>query len=493
MKLEKLIEGLNIIEVKGSLEVDITSVAHDSRKARAGSAFVCIKGFEADGHRFIPSVAENGAAAVIIQDEMEVPAGMTAIRVDNTRYALAKISDTFFGHPSGKFSLIGITGTKGKTTTTYMMKSILEAAGQKVGLIGTIGSMIGNEVLYTERTTPESYELQSIFAEMAEKHVDSTVMEVSSQGLKLHRVSCCDFDTGIFTNISMDHIGPREHESFEEYMDSKKKLFKMCRTGFVNIDNKYGSEIVKSAECKVYSIGIDNEADIMAQDLVFHSDSVEFTACTPWGSGRIRVNIPGKFSIYNALSAIGVCAYKGIPFEIIGQGLENICVPGRAEVIYTCRDFTIMRDYAHTPDSLENILGTVKNFAPGRLVCLFGCGGDRDRTKRPIMGEISGNVADYTIITSDNPRTEDPEAIVKEIEQGIKRTSGSYTVIVDRREAIRHAIVNVQPKDVIVLAGKGHETYQIFKDKTIHFDEREVVEEILDEIHRGNADANAKV
>ncbi|MCX7921311.1 MAG: UDP-N-acetylmuramoyl-L-alanyl-D-glutamate--2,6-diaminopimelate ligase [Clostridia bacterium] len=478
MLLKDLISGLEIKDSRGSLEIDINSIAYDSRKAKAGTLFVCIEGNKVDGHNYIPDALENGVKAVLVQKDVDVPEGITVVKIEDTRYGLAYVSDSFYQHPSSKFNLVGVTGTKGKTTTTYMLKSILEVTGQKVGLIGTIANMIGDEVLYATRTTPESYDLQSLFSEMLEKNVGSVVMEVSSHALDLHRVSRSEYDIGVFTNLSRDHLD--FHKTFENYLNAKIKLFKMCKEGLVNIDNEYGDEVVRRAECKVYTYAIDKEADIRAVDVVKHPDSVEFKVITPWGSSDIRVNIPGKFSVYNALAAIGTCCLMGISFGDIKSGLEKVTVPGRAEVVETGRDFTIVIDYAHTPDSLENILTTIKGYAPARVVSLFGCGGDRDRTKRPIMGEISGKLADFTIITSDNPRTEEPAEIVKDIEAGIKGTNAAYITIVDRREAIKYAIENAQSKDVIVLSGKGHETYQEFANKVIHFDEREVIKEILD-------------
>lgn len=482
MILKKLIEGLEIISVHGSLDLEIENIAYDSRKAKSGSLFVCIEGFMTDGHKFFSSAVENGARAFLVQKEVSVPEGVTVIKVKDTRFALAFLSDRLFDHPSGKFKLIGVTGTKGKTTITHMIKSILEASGQIVGLVGTLGSRIGEQAIHTERTTPESYDLQALFAEMADKRVDSTVMEVSSQGLELHRVSCCEYNVGVFTNLTQDHISPNEHSSMEEYFNAKLKLFSMCKTGLVNVDSRYGEEVVRKAPCKLFTYGIDNEADIKAENIIAHQDSVEFEAVTPWGRQNVKVSIPGKFSIYNSLAAIGVSCIMGVPFESIARGLENVTVPGRAEVIATGQKYTVITDYAHTPDSLENILNTFKVYAEGRLISLFGCGGDRDRSKRPLMGEISGRIADFTIITSDNPRTEEPQAIIDEIEAGMQKTQGKYLKIMDRREAIKYALKNAQPKDIIILAGKGHETYQMFKDKTIHFDEREVVREILDEL-----------
>ena len=481
MVLKDLIKGLNVLSINGSDNMEITGIAYDSRKVRKGYLFVCIDGTTADGHDFIPQAIENGAAAVVVQKDVKLPEEISIVRTPDTRYALAHISDAFYGHPSGRFKLVGVTGTKGKTTTTFMVKAILESAGKKAGLAGTLGSRIGDRMLYTERTTPESHDLQSLFSEMVDEGVDSVVMEVSSQGLALHRVSCCDYEIGVFTNLTKDHIGPKEHASMEDYLEAKTRLFRMCKKGLVNNDSEYTDEIMKKAECVLLTFGIDKKSDIMAADIVKHPQSVEFKVVTPWFSDRMKVNIPGKFSVYNALTAIGVCGMLGISSEAIKAGLEKVQVPGRAELVNTGRDFSVMIDYAHTPDSLENILSTVKDYAPGRVVSVFGCGGDRDKTKRPMMGEISGRIANFTIITSDNPRTEDPEAIVNDIEEGIRKSGGSYIRIVDRREAIKYALNNALAGDVIVLAGKGHETYQTFKDKTIHFDEREVVAEILDE------------
>lgn len=480
MRLKDLVKGLEVQETVGDDGIDITGIAYDSRKVRKGYLFVCIDGTTADGHEYIPQALDNGAVAIAIQKSTEVPSGVSVIKTPDTRYALAFLSDAFFGHPSGKFKLIGITGTKGKTTTSFMVKSILESGRQKVGLVGTLGSRIGYRTLYTERTTPESHDLQALFSEMVDEKVDSVVMEVSSQGLALHRVSCCNFAIGVFTNLSKDHIGPKEHASMEDYLEAKTRLFKLCEKGLVNIDSPYAPDIIKKAECGLLTFGIDKNADIMAKDIVKHPQSVEFEVVTPWYTGNMKVNIPGRFSVYNALAAIGVCGMLGMNYDEVKAGLEKVQVPGRAELVNTGKDFSVIIDYAHTPDSLENILNTVKDYAPGRVICLFGCGGDRDRTKRPMMGEISGRLADLTIITSDNPRTEDPEAIVNDIEAGVIKTGNEYYRIVDRREAIKFALDIAKAGDVVILAGKGHETYQTFKDKTIHFDEREVVAELLE-------------
>jgi len=477
--LAELVRSLDFLSIRNDTNVEITGIAYDSRKVKKGFMFVCIDGTVTDGHRFAAQALENGASALILEKDLKDTRDVPVIKVKNARHALACISDKFYGHPSDKVRLIGITGTKGKTTTTFMLKSILEASGRKVGMIGTLGTVIGDRVLYSERTTPESLDLQNILAMMVSEGVEDVVMEVSSQGLALDRVSFCDFDIGVFTNLSRDHIGEREHKSMEDYLKAKCRLFKMCRKGIINIDSKFGHIVKNEAECEVLTFGIDEKADIMASNIVKLPQSVEFDLTSQWYDGRFSVSVPGIFSVYNSLAAIGVCGLLGIQKEALLKGLSNVRVPGRAELVDTGRDFSVIIDYAHTPDSLENILTSVKEYTSGRVICVFGCGGDRDRKKRPMMGEISGRIADYTIITSDNPRTEKPDDIIKQIEEGIRTTNGKYICISDRRQAIRHAIETAQKGDTIVLAGKGHETYQTFKDKTIHFDEREIVREIL--------------
>lgn len=478
MLLQKLLTGLENQIISGSIDIDISGIAYDSRKVKKGFVFVCVEGYKVDGHSYIDSAIQNGASAIIVQKNINAKQCVSVIKVDDTRLALSHISNLYFDNPSKKFNLIGVTGTKGKTTITYMIKSILEARGQKTGLIGTISNKIGEEVLPAERTTPESYDLQELFSYMNKFGADSVVMEVSSHALELHRVSKSDFDIGIFSNLTQDHLD--FHKNFENYFNAKAKLFKMCKKGIVNIDSSYGEQMLKKAVgCEVVTYGIEKDADIKAYDIKKSSEGVHFKLRSKWGNHDINVNIPGEFSVYNALAAIGAACLMNIPFEDIKKGLEMVNVPGRAEIIEIDKDFTVMIDYAHSPDSLKNILEAVKEYAPGRVVCLFGCGGDRDRAKRPIMGEISGKMADYTIITSDNPRTEKPEEIIDEIEVGIKKTNAAYIKIVDRKEAIKHAIMNAKPKDIIVLAGKGHETYQIFDDKSVHFDEREIIREIL--------------
>lgn len=484
MKLKELMESLEVVEVLGDQDKEIRGVTYDSRKALPGYLFICIDGFATDGHKYAQQAVDNGACALVVEKNISVIGEDVAIvRVKNSREALALISARWFGNPSGSMTLVGVTGTKGKTTTTYMIRSILEKAGRTVGLIGTVANCIGREKIPARRTTPESYDLQEMFEKMKEKGADTVVMEVSSQGLKLHRVTGCDFDIGLFTNFSKDHIGGFEHPDMEDYFTSKLRLFSMCKRGIVNVDAVYSERVIDEAACEILTFGIEKPAVVRAENITTHSDSVEFTAVTPWFRERVKVSVPGFFSVYNALGAIAVCGLLGVPFEAIREGLLKVQVPGRAEVVPTPgQDYTVMIDYAHTPDSLENILFTVKEFARGRLISVFGCGGDRDRTKRPLMGEVSGRIADFTIITSDNPRTEEPSQILRDIEEGMRKTKGKYVVIEDRTEAIRYAMENAESGDIIVLSGKGHETYQIFRDKTIHYDEREIVENILKEL-----------
>lgn len=483
MLLSKLIEGLNAQKVNGTLEIDIDNIAYDSRKTRAGSLFVCIEGTIVDGHKYIADAIENGTRAFLVQKDVEVPEGITTIKVENTRYGLAFVADAFNDHPSRKFNLIGITGTKGKTTTSYMVKAILEAEQHKIGLVGTVANLIGDEVLYAARTTPESLDLQNLFGDMVEKNVDSVVMEVSSQGLELHRVAQCDFDIGVFTNFSRDHIGPKEHATLEDYFNAKAKLFKMCKKAITNIDSPEGRKIKDVATCDVLTYGLSEGADVRAIDIDKQTSHTTFKLVSPWGCDIITTNLQGEFNVYNALAAISACCELGISLDSVKKGLSNVSVPGRLESVPVSGKYTVLIDYAHTPDSLKQVLTTAKEFAKGRVVSLFGCGGDRDRGKRPAMGEISGNIADFTIITSDNPRTEEPDRIIDDIEEGTRKTNGKYIKITDRRQAIKYALENAQDGDVIILAGKGHETYQQFADKTIHFDEREVVAELLSELN----------
>lgn len=486
MELRKVLNNLENLKAKGNLEIDINKIEKDSRLIKQGDLFVAIRGFEVDGHDYIETAISNGASAVMVDCECDItklnlPENITLLVADNTRKALAIAACNINGNPSRKFKLIGITGTKGKTTTTFMIKNILEKAGQKVGLIGSVAVYIGKEKLEdSERTTPESIDLQKIFARMAKENVDTVVIEVSSQSLKLDRVTGSDFDMVVFTNFSKDHISAKEHQDMEDYYNSKLKLFTMCKNVILNADDFNVIKVkrlIEGLDIKTY--GIDNYADFLAKDVTVQNTGADYKIRLNEKNERIKVAIPGRFSIYNSLAAICVCQRLGASIDNIKEGLLEITVPGRSELVPNDKGLTIMIDYAHSPESLENILKAVKTYTRGKVISVFGCGGNRDNTKRAIMGEISGKIADYTIITSDNPRFEEPEEIIKEIEIGIKNTTGKYECIIDRIEAIKEAIKIATKRDIIVLAGKGHEPYQEIKGEKHSFDEREIVRNIL--------------
>ena len=491
MKLKNLLNGIPNYKAKGNLDLDIQKIESNSKKVTKNTLFVAIRGFDFDGHKFVEEAILNGATAVMLDMNadlkgLKIPESVTIIITEDTRIGLAVVACNYYDNPSRKFKLIGVTGTKGKTTTTYMIKSILEKQGYKVGLIGTIENYSGDESLgKSVRTTPDSLELQELFYKMVEKKVDIVVMEVSSQSLKLNRVYGCDFDIGVFTNFYKDHISLKEHPDMDDYFNSKLKLFSMCKKGFVNIDDFKGNKIKNSAQnCDIKTYGINNDANLLAKDITITNISVDFKVKIQNRNERIKVNVPGRFSVYNSLAAILVALEFKATTESIKAGLENISVPGRSELVPNKQELAIMIDYAHTPDSLENILSAVKTYTRGRVICVFGCGGDRDKTKRPLMGEVAGRVADFSIVTTDNPRTEDPGQIISEIEKGISKTKGKYKIIEDRREAIKEALKMMNKIDIVVLAGKGHEPYQEINGEKLPFDERVIVNEILAEIKK---------
>lgn len=493
MELKRILVGLENLKVKGNLDTEIKGIAKSSNEVKEGYLFVAIKGFTVDGHKFIEDAIKNGATAVMVEEGCDLKSikfkeDTIIIMAKSTREGLAIVSSNFYNNPSTKFKLIGVTGTKGKTTTTYMIKEILEKAGQKVGLIGTIATYInGKKIKDSERTTPESLELQQLFAQMVEEGVETVVMEVSSQSLKLNRVAGCNFDIVIFTNFSEDHISPKEHPDMEDYFNSKLKLFEMCKTGIVNTDDLHGAKIPRLfPESNITTYGIDNFANVLAKDITITNSYVDFKVKIKDRNERVKTGIPGRFSVYNSLAAICVAQKFGIDPEVVKQALLEVRVPGRSEMVDNKLELPIMIDYAHSPESLQNILYATKSYTRGRVISVFGCGGDRDSSKRPIMGEISGKVADYTIITSDNPRTEKPEDIIKAIEEGISKTKGKYEVVVDRTEAIEKAIKMANKRDIIILAGKGHETYQEINNEKNHFDEREIIKEIIEKIQKSN-------
>ena len=484
MKLEKLLERLEYSVVQGSDQIDVTELVIDSRKVVPGSVFVCISGAVSDGHRFVEDVTGKGAAAVVAEKDVEVPAGVSVIRVDDTRYALALMSAAYFGYPAEQLRVIGITGTKGKTTTTYMIKSILEQVGHKVGLIGTIEAIIGDRTVPANNTTPESFTIHQYFREMVEAGCDSVVMEVSSQGLMLHRTAGIPFEIGIFTNLGEDHIGPNEHKDFEDYKRCKGLLFQQCKTGIANIDDEYFEDVFRGATCRTETFGFDKRADLRAE----HAELVGrpgYLGIAYHVAGLmdfdVEIDIPGKFSVYNSLTAIAVCRHFNVPEPVIQKALKKARVKGRIEMVKVSDEFTLMIDYAHNAMSLESLLTTLKEYHPKRLVCVFGCGGNRSRTRRYEMGEVAGRLADLTVITSDNPRNEEPQAIIDDIITGMEKTEGKYVEICDRKEAIRYVIRNGEPGDVIVLAGKGHETYQEIKGVKYPMDERDLIADILKE------------
>lgn len=485
MKLSQLLERLEYTVVQGSDDIEITTLINDSRKVEEGSAFVCISGAVVDGHTFVEQVAEKGAAAVIVEKDVEAPADMTVIKVADTRYALALMSAAYFGYPADKLKVIGITGTKGKTTTTYMIRSILEEVGHKVGLIGTIEAIIGDKVIPAANTTPESYTIHKYFAEMLDAGCDSVVMEVSSQGLMMHRTAGIPFEIGIFTNLGKDHIGPNEHKDFDDYKYCKGLLFKQCKLGIANVDDKYFKDVFAGATCKVETFGFAEEADFRAVNTHLVSKpgylGVAYDVCGKQNFD-VEIDVPGTFSVYNSLTAIAVCSHFGVPVDVVQAALKVAKVKGRIEMVKVSDEFTLMIDYAHNAMSLESLLTTLKEYHPQRLVCLFGCGGNRSKDRRFEMGEVSGKLADLTIITSDNPRFEEPQAIIDDIKTGIEKTDGKYVEIIDRKEAIKYAIEHGQPGDVIVLAGKGHEDYQEIKGVKYPMDERVLIAEVLEEL-----------
>ena len=473
MKLSQLLTDVDVKIIYNENDVEITGIHYNSGKIQPGNLFIAVEGFVTDGHKYIPDAIEKGAAAILCSKYTE-GVDIPQIIVENVRMAEAQVCATYFDYPSRKFQLIGITGTNGKTTCTYLIKHILEKCGKKVGLIGTNQNMIGNKIIDTGRTTPDAFDLQELFSQMAQEGMDCVIMEVSSHALELCRVYSCEFACAGFTNLTQDHLD--FHITMDNYAAAKEKLFSMTKNAVINVDDKYGAPMADRAKCNVVSYGINSDCTLKAENTVLNENGVKFTA----GGVDFTLPIPGDFSIYNALCAIGITSSLGIDMNVIASALADADgVKGRAEVVKTDTDYTVMIDYAHTPDGIENILKTVRGFAKGRVVILFGCGGDRDNTKRPIMGDIAGKLADFCIVTSDNPRSENPMSIISMIEPAVKATGTPYVVIENRRDAIEYALENALKDDVIVLAGKGHETYQVLAEGTIHFDEREIIRDFL--------------
>ncbi len=484
MKLRDLLSGFSYKIEKGREDIEVTELVFDSRKLVPGAVFVCISGAVHDGHAYAAAAVEAGAAAIIAEHEVEVADGVCLVVCENTREALACMSAAYFGHPAKELVTIGITGTKGKTTTSYMIRNTLELAGIKTGLIGTIEAIIGDTHIPSNNTTPESYFVQKYFRDMVNAGCKCVVMEVSSQGLMLHRVGGFVFDYGIFTNLEPDHIGPNEHESFEDYMYCKGLLFKQCRVGIVNGDDKHTEQVVQGHTCELECFGMNEQADLKAENIeLMRKGGVLGVQFDVKGLMDMHVEVatPGRFSVYNALTAIAICRHFKVSPENIKRALLEAKVKGRIEPVKVSDEFTLLIDYAHNAMSLESLLSTLKEYKPHRLVCLFGCGGNRSKLRRYEMGEISGKLADLTIITSDNPRFEEPQDIIEDIKIGMAKTTGKYVEICDRKEAIAYAIKKGEPGDIVVLAGKGHEDYQEIKGVKYPMDERDLIAEILTE------------
>lgn len=476
MKLQDLLKGVAVLESTAAPDTEINEVRYDSRAVRPGDLFVAIRGYATDGHQYIGKALEQGAAAIVCE---EAPAGVPAVVVENARRALAEIAANRFGHPADSMVMLGVTGTNGKTTTTYLVKHMLEDAGHKVGLIGTNQNLIGDEVVETERTTPESYELHALFARMRDAGCTHVIMEVSSHSLVLDRVHGIHFAVGAFTNLTQDHLD--FHKTMEEYRKAKALLFTISDKGVINLDDPAAGAMLADAKCPCLTFSCEKDAaDLTAKNLKLHADGVEFVAATKGDLARVKLPIPGHFSAENALTALGIVLQLGMPLADAAKSLATATgVKGRVEVVPTDTDYTVLIDYAHSPDGVENVLRAVRGFARGRVVALFGCGGDRDRTKRPKMGKIAADLADFCIVTSDNPRTEDPKAIIDDILEGMKGTKTPMQVIVDRPEAIHWALAHAKKDDIIVLMGKGHETYQEVNHVKHHMDEREIVRDFF--------------
>ncbi len=481
----ELLKELSFEVVQGTLEGEITSLVYDSRKTEPGCMFVCIRGTAYDSHDHAAEIAAAGARVIIAERKVEVPESVAVVLVENTRYALSLLAAAWFDHPARKLRVIGITGTKGKTTTTFMVKEILEHAGYQVGLIGTIETIIRDEHIPAANTTPESYLVQEYFARMVEAGCQICVMEVSSQGLMMHRTAGIPFEIGIFTNLAPDHIGPNEHSSFEEYAACKGMLFDQCRTGIVNIDDPHVEMVLKGHHCTLETIGFSEKADYRASGMELIGRP-GYLGVSYHVSGKldmdVEIDIPGRFSVYNSLVAIAVCEHFGVSGTDLKEALRVVKTRGRIEMVPVSEDFILMIDYAHNAMSLQSLLETLREYHPQRLVCVFGCGGNRSRLRRYEMGEVSGRLADLTVITSDNPRFEEPQAIMDDIKTGMEKTGGSYVEIIDRKEAIRYVIRNGQKGDVIVLAGKGHEDYQEICGVKYPMDERVLIREVLQEL-----------
>lgn len=486
MKFSEILKNTEYTLLQGDIDTEISDIVYDSRNLSDNCAFVCMVGAVFDGHKFIAQAVKSGAKAIVVEKDIEdIPSEITVVKVPSSRKALAYMSAAFFGNPSDKLVTIGLTGTKGKTTTTYMIKNVLESAGLKVGLIGTTGVLIGEEKLPAKNTTPESYEIHKLFRHMLDSGCKYAVMEVSSQGLKLDRTAGIEFDYGIFTNLSPDHIGPAEHESFEEYTECKSLLFRQCKTAIVNADDEYVNEVLKGHSCEVKTYSTRREADLTAKNIEFIKGGAKLGmhfGVTGAVNTEVTVFTPGLFSVYNSLVTILCCTLLGVETKAILNGLATVKVKGRVETVPCSDDFSVIIDYAHNEVSTKSVLTTLLEYKPNRLICVYGGGGNRSKLRRYDMGEVTGALADLCVLTEDNPRDEDLHEINADIKIGLKKSNGKYIEIDDRKEAIKYCISNAQKGDMIVLLGKGHQTYQERKGVKYHFDEREVVAEIKHEL-----------
>lgn len=483
MMLKDLLKELDYELIQGDLYQDVLHLEYDSQKVKEGSLFICIKGFHKDGHHYINQAIENGAKMIVVEKDVEYIDGMTYIKVQSTRYALALLSCAFFENPSHKMKVIGITGTKGKTTLSFMIDSILRRAQHQVGLIGTIGTYIQGQIYQTKNTTPESYEIQKMMHKMVKRGCEYCIMEVSSQGLMLNRVAGIDFDYGIFTNLSPDHIGENEHHSFEDYMMCKKKLFGMCKKGLFNKDDPYFQKMTHNISCEILTYSIVKDSDLQA--IHFEPTSFQHSLGMKFETeGKVKLSIemmiPGQFNVYNALGAILLCYDLHLPFETIQAGLKNLHVPGRLEIVPVPADYTVMIDYAHNPFAYDHLFQMLKDYHPVQIYCVYGAGGRRDRHRRFEVGAIVAKNHAFSIVTADNPRGEDVFRICHDIVKGIQAYNGDYVVIVDRKEAIHYALKHAQKGAIILCLGKGHEDYQIIDQEPLPFSERKMIEEYFE-------------
>lgn len=489
MKLEKLLKNLDYKLEQGNINLEISDIIYDSRKIIPNSLFIALKGYNVDGHKYIPDAIEKGANCIVVEEEVNVAENITVIKVDNTRHTLALLSNNYFENPAKHLTTIAITGTKGKTTTTFMIKKILEKSSKKVGIIGTNGVFYNDTKHLIDNTTPESYDVYKYLREMVDAKIEYVAMEVSSQALKFNRCDGITFDYGIFTNLTHDHISDFEHPTMEDYINSKAKLFQRCKHGIFNIDDQNYQKMIEKATCTIYTYGYNEKANIQIKDVQLIQDKKTIGINMQLANdinNTIKVNTPGIFSSYNATAAISVCHLIGATIDDIKEALETFSVKGRVEPVSVKDDVTFIIDYAHNGVSMENIVTTMREYHPKRLITIFGCGGNRSKDRRYEMGEISGTLADFSIITSDNPRFEEPMAIIEDILIGMYKTNGKYTTIPDRKEAIKYAIDNAQAGDIILLLGKGHEDYQEIEGIKHHFDDREVVEEIINNLKETN-------